>query len=200
MTRPTVHIFAKAPEPGRVKTRLARTVGDHRACEIYRRLLKQITRRLAAAPDWLTVLTVTPDPSAQQEKLWPEPIARQPQGDGDLGDRMYRVLATATHDAPVVIVGSDIPDLAASHVSAAFLSLQDNHLVFGPAIDGGFWLVGAACPPPSTIFENVRWSSAFALSDTLKNAVGLKTVVLDDHLEDLDDAESLARLRDRIDD
>jgi rSAM/selenodomain-associated transferase 1 len=193
-----VHIFAKAPLPGTVKTRLARTIGDVAACDLYRDMLAQTVRRLGAGTGWHTVLAVTPDVAADRPDLWPVAAERRPQGPGDLGARMLRVLATAREDRPVVIVGSDIPDLDAPHVASAFAALRGGEIVIGPALDGGFWLIGASAPPPAGLFDAVRWSTAFALSDTLANAAGLRVALLDDRLEDLDDAEGLSRLAGRI--
>ncbi len=194
----TVHIFAKAPLPGTVKTRLARTIGDAAACDLYRGMLAQTVRRLRAGTGWRTVLAVTPDAAADRPDLWPTRAARHPQGPGDLGARMLRVLATARKGHPVVIVGSDIPDLDAPHVAAAFAALGGSDIVIGPAVDGGFWLIGASAPPPGGLFDAVRWSTAFTLADTLANAAALRVALLDHRLEDLDDAEGLRRLAGRI--
>jgi glycosyltransferase A (GT-A) superfamily protein (DUF2064 family) len=140
---------------------------------------------------------VTPDEAAISARGWPRGPERLPQGGGDLGARMGRVLARSSPDRPVVIVGSDIPDLDRHHVAAAFAALGGVDLVFGPATDGGFWLVGASAPPPAGLFDGVRWSTAHALADTLANA-GRRARVLSDHrLEDLDDWESWRRFRAR---
>jgi glycosyltransferase A (GT-A) superfamily protein (DUF2064 family) len=98
---------------------------------------------------------------------------------------------------PVVLVGSDIPALRAGHIARAFRLLGQHDLVFGPASDGGFWLVGARRlkPLPRTLFAAVRWSTAQALADTL---VGIPTgfsTGLADMLDDVDDAQDLQRLQ-----
>lgn len=111
---------------------------------------------------------------------------------------MHRVLCAASPDAPVVIVGSDIPEITTGHVEQAFDALARNDLVFGPAVDGGFWLIGAAAPPPPGLFADVRWSTPFALSDTLANTRGLRVAQLDIRLEDVDDADSYRRYLDRL--
>ena len=116
------------------------------------------------------------------------------QGGGDLGVRMRRALA-ACPPGPVVLVGGDIPALAAGHVAAAFRQLGGYDLVFGPAEDGGFWLVGARSPrhlPP--IFERVRWSSPHALDDTLAKLPRRVTVDFVDRLEDIDNGDAYRRL------
>ena len=96
-------------------------------------------------------------------------MRRIAQGGGDLGTRMDRILRVLP-PGPVVIVGSDIPGIEARHVARAFRLLGSHHTVFGPAADGGYWLVGARrslrC---SDLFGNVRWSGEHALADTLAN-------------------------------
>ncbi len=198
MVEQTLYIFAKAPVPGRVKTRLARSVGDGAACAIYLELLAHVTDVLTNAPAWRTVLAVTPDESALSDHAWRCAAPRIPQGDGDLGARMHKALSTARRGWPVVIVGSDIPDITSGHVTQAFLALAHNDLVFGPAVDGSYWLVGASVPPPLDLFADVRWSSPFALADTLANARGRTVEQLDIRLEDVDDVESYRRYRDRL--
>lgn len=195
--RPTVHIFARAPVPGAVKTRLARGIGDAAACAVYVDLLAQTIDAIAGAADWRTVLAVTPDAATAQDEMWPRALPRVPQGGGDLGARMHRVLSTAQGPAPVIIVGSDIPGLTADHVAAAVAALRCSDLVFGPAVDGGYWLIGASSPPPADLFANVGWSTASALTDTLANTGGLDVARLDSRLEDVDDVESYRRYRDR---
>lgn len=187
--------------PGQVKTRLARSIGDAAACAIFREMLCGVIDRLADRPGWRTWLAVTPDAAASSQAEWPRAIPRVAQGGGDLGARMHRVLSRARPGAPVVIVGSDIPDPDAGHVAEALAALETHDLVVGPAVDGGYWLIGAADAPPPDLFADVRWSSRFALADTLAdtlaNARTLRVAQLAARLEDVDDADSLARHRAR---
>src|SRR6185437_6174437 len=102
-----------------------------------------------------------------RRRVWPARATIEPQGAGDLGTRMRRALA-ACPPGPAMLIGADIPRLTARHIADAFRLLGRHDLVFGPAEDGGFWLVGARHPqhlPP--LFEQVRWSSPHALADTL---------------------------------
>lgn len=179
-------VFAKAPVLGQVKTRLAAGIGDEAALAFYRQTLADVLLRLDGGGPWRTELAVTPDATAGEAHLWPAPVPRVPQGPGDLGARMHRFLAQASASAPVAIVGSDIPDLTARHVARAFEALRHRDLVLGPAADGGYWLIGASVAPPAEIFAGVRWSTAHARADTLRNAVALR-VALVDELEDVDD-------------
>jgi uncharacterized protein len=195
-TTPRVLIFAKAPIHGSVKTRLAAAIGPDAALAFYRRTLWQTVARLAANADWQLSLAVTPDATTGRDDLWPERVERCPQGDGDLGDRMGRFLATATAARPVIIVGSDIPALEPEHVARAIAALASASLVFGPAADGGYWLIGANRPPPAGLFANVRWSTEHALADTLDGAQG-SDVALIDQLRDVDDAAGYQRFMGR---
>ena len=97
---------------------------------------------------------------------------------------------------PVVLVGSDIPHLRSHHVARAFALLGQNDLVFGPARDGGFWLIGAKRmrPLPQTLFAGVRWSTSTALADTLASLPKHVTTAFADTLDDVDDAETYRRL------
>lgn len=188
-----VVILAKAPVLGTVKTRLARDIGAAAALALYREMLRGVVARLSGQ-DWRLLLAVTPDDSADQPGLWPDAVARIPQGGGDLGARMLRALGRATDGAPVVVVGSDIPGLGPAQVRQAFAALDTKPLVFGPATDGGFYLVGARGRPPAGIFAGVTWSTATVLRDTLA-ACPPDSAAMIEALADLDDVTALAAAR-----
>jgi hypothetical protein len=192
-----VVLFAKAPRRGTVKRRLAAGVGDAAALAFYRATLKSVLRRLGGDPRWTLWLAVTPDRDAVRARAWRfgprRRIRIRPQGAGDLGRRMARAFA-ALPPGPVVIVGSDIPDLDRGHIAAAFARLAQADLVFGPAPDGGYWLVGArGAARRGPLFKNVRWSTAHALADTRANVPRGRRVALLNELADIDDAAELAR-------
>ncbi len=95
---------------------------------------------------------------------------------------------------PVIILGSDIPEINRRHVARAFVSLRTNDLVFGPSPDGGYWLVGAAQGERSRgLFHGVRWSTRFALSDTIANAGSGIRIAMIDTLADIDSGPDHAR-------
>ena len=192
---PRLYVFVRAPVLGAVKRRLAAGVGAVEALRFYRAATDRAVRPIARDRRWETVLAVTPDRAAHGASPWPSGLARVGQGGGDLGARMGRVLAGGG-DAPAAVVGSDIPDLAPRHVQAAFEALRTADLVFGPAADGGYWLVGRR-PGLSTrgLFEGVRWSSPHALADTRANLPPGRRVALLEVLEDVDDAEDYLRWR-----
>lgn len=181
-------IMVKEPRLGAVKTRLAAEIGASSAVRFYRSVTAHLIRRLAFDPRWRTVLAVTPD-AAVASRSWPSGLARMAQGRGDIGERMERLLRSQA-PRPAILIGSDIPAIEASHIAKAFGLLRRNDAVFGPAEDGGFWLAGLkALPRLSGVFDNVRWSSAHALSDTLANLSGRKVGFVA-RLSDVDDLEA----------
>ena len=195
MTR-TLVIFAKAPALGRVKSRLARGIGAAGALAFYRGALHRLLTRVADDRRWRTVLAVTPDAALHSARLWPSRVARIAQGGGDLGARMARALSAGPKGA-VIIIGADIPDIRADHIARAFAALGRADFVFGPARDGGYWLIGAkGAARGAAMFTNVRWSSAHALSDTLANLERWKVATIDT-LDDVDDAEAFRRFQRR---
>lgn len=191
-------VFARAPRLGAVKRRLAADIGTAAAHGFYRRTLHDVAWRLGGDPRWKTWLAVTPDSAAAETGVWPVPPAIPiiGQGTGDLGARMARPFRIFP-PGPVVIVGSDIPDIEVADIVAAFRSLGSNDLVFGPAVDGGYWLVGARRRPvmPQNLFTNVRWSSADALADTLANLSPAYRVAMLAERSDVDDGAAWRRWR-----
>ena len=190
-------LFVRAPQLGSGKRRLARDIGDVATVRFERMMIALLLRRLAADRRWRLRIAVTPDKARRQAGRWRRGVEVTSQGGGDLGIRMRRALI-ACPQGPVVLVGGDIPALAARHIAAAFRLLGQHALVFGPAEDGGFWLVGARCGPrlPS-LFERVRWSGPFALADTLAGLPRRVSVGFVDRLEDVDDGEAYRRLAPR---
>jgi len=180
----------KEPRPGRVKTRLGREIGMVPAAWWFRHQTARLLRRLED-PRWQLILAVTPDGAALTSRVWPAHLPRMAQGRGDRGQRMGRLLR-GLPPGPVCIVGSDIPALDAPHVARAFAALGDHEAVFGPAPDGGFWLVGMkrVAPPPATLFCGVRWSSPHALADSMASLRGWR-IALAEMLRDVDGAADL---------
>jgi len=190
-------IMAKAPQIGRVKTRLAHGIGSVGAWAFYRHTLAMVSRRLAADRRWVTWLAVSPDTAVQKDRLWPVDCPRLSQGQGDIGQRMGRVM-DIMGAGPVVIVGADIPDIHGRHIDSAFKALGNHDAVFGPADDGGYWLAGLKRRPiVPQIFSNVRWSSAHALIDTRANLANQAKVAYLETLTDVDDIADFTRFRRR---
>jgi hypothetical protein len=196
MTRHLV-VMARMPQAGRVKQRLAREIGATMAARFYRSLLGEQLRRLEKDPRWRLWLFVTPDTELAHPAWHPgRGFNVKGQGQGDLGERMkrpFRVLPPG----PIVLVGSDIPLMRPPHIWRAFRLLGRHDLVFGPASDGGFWLIGArrSRPLPARLFEGVRWSTAQTLVETLATIPSHVSVALADTLDDVDDAADYRRYR-----
>jgi hypothetical protein len=194
-----VVVFARAPRLGAVKTRLARDIGALAALRFYEAMAKRTILTLAARRDWTLWLVVSPDDFARTARRgwrWLPRRARVvAQGRGDLGQRMAAAFARLP-PGPAVLVGSDIPGLTAAAISRAFEALGAREAVFGPATDGGYWLVGQrrtrALPD---LFANVRWSSPDALADTRANLPPGVSAALVDTLADVDDGAGHAAWR-----
>ncbi|MDF0602322.1 TIGR04282 family arsenosugar biosynthesis glycosyltransferase [Psychromarinibacter sp. C21-152] len=186
-----VFLMLKEPRPGRVKTRLGREIGQVPAAWWFRHQAARVIRRLDD-PRWRLVLAVAPDREGLQSRVWPAHLPRVPQGPGDLGARMGRLIRAAP-PGPVVIVGADIPALDRRHIARAFRRLGRADAVFGPAEDGGFWLVGLkrTAAPPATLFRDVRWSTPQALADSVASLPGLR-IAFADRLRDVDEAADLS--------
>jgi rSAM/selenodomain-associated transferase 1 len=186
-------IVAKAPVAGAVKTRLAREAGIATATRFARQCCAALIARVGFDPRWDTCLWVTPD-AARASRHWPRCLVRMPQGPGDLGRRMQRIIDRAP-PGPVVIIGTDIPGTRRAHIAEAFRVLGRCPHVLGPATDGGYWLVGSRRRPrtSSRLFTGVRWSSEHALADTLANLDGGRLAGFVATLSDVDDAAALAR-------
>jgi uncharacterized protein len=187
--------MAKRPVAGAVKNRLARKLGAGAAVRFHRTTLAHTLLRLGADPRWRTYLAVTPDMSLM-ESCWPSypRVTRVPQGHGDLGARMQN-LFDAMPPGPVIIVGSDIPAIRASHIAHAFRLLGGADAVFGPAEDGGYWLVGLRRRPRRVApFNGVPWSTARTLDATREN-LRRENVEFSSTLSDVDTADDYREQR-----
>ncbi len=182
-----VVIFSRRPQLGRVKTRLADDIGPVKTLRFHRSTLNNMARRVSAGGAWTTWIGITPDNTLDRCRLYPSGVRRLPQGNGDLGQRMTNCLSRfGPH--PALIIGSDIPDICQHHIAAAFDKLRRNELVFGPSHDGGYWLVGGAQGARvGGLFKDVRWSTEYALADTLANVGQGVRVAMLEPLTDIDD-------------
>jgi uncharacterized protein len=204
-----VVLFARVPEVGRVKSRLAAGVGDEAALEIYRYLGARVIDAVEATPSaWQTVVAGTPDWGENAIREWLGDEWRfAPQGSGDLGERMAAVIGAelAAGAAAVVVVGTDCPEVDAAVVTAAFDQLATHDAVFGPAADGGYYLVGiargAADRALGPLFSDVPWSTDRTLAVTLERAAahGVSVALLAE-LSDVDTAADWSAWLDRAPD
>jgi hypothetical protein len=181
----TVVVFARAPRLGAVKRRLARDIGDRAALRFHVVTLTRLLRGLVAEKRFHTVLAITPDRARV-----PFRVQQIPQGGGDLGVRMHRAFWRLPHGR-VAIIGCDIPDAGPADVLGAFRALRRADAVFGPAADGGYWLVAMSPRRPARPFARVRWSTGHALADTVANFAGRRVAMLRT-LHDVDTAADLS--------
>jgi rSAM/selenodomain-associated transferase 1 len=160
-------LFIRNPQPGRVKTRLARTVGDTEALRIYKILLEK-TRDAAlgvGAERWLFYSDFIDNNDDWLEADFSKKI----QSDGDLGERMQQAFREAFEAGAgkVIIIGSDCPELTREILQMAFDKLDETDLVLGPASDGGYYLLGMKELEPS-VFHGIEWSTETVLARTLE--------------------------------
>lgn len=187
-----VIVMAKTPRPGRVKTRLAQEIGSVAAAGWQRRQSEALLRRLGRDPRFDLWLAIAPDRDAVNARLWPQGVRRLPQGRGELGRRMARALQAAA-PRPAVLIGSDIPGIRARHLCDALNRLRRADVVFGPATDGGYWLIGArgaALSKAGRRLRGVRWSTPHALADSVARFVDCAV----DYAATLADIDSAADL------
>lgn len=181
-------IFIRNPELGKVKTRLARDLGPEEALRIYRKLLGH-TRKVAQAVAVERFLFYSN--FIDREDSWPEPdFKKYLQPDGDLGDRMLQAFGQAlSHCEKAVIVGSDCPGLTPLILQTAFEQLGSHDFVIGPAIDGGYYLIGMKKLTPE-LFRDMTWSTDRVFQETTERmqAMGSSYYVLPT-LSDIDYAE-----------
>lgn len=188
--RNTVVVFARAPRLGTVKRRLARDIGDRAALRFHTGTLIRLLRGLIRERRFRTLLALTPD--GARDRL-PVRVARVAQGRGDIGQRMDTVCRRHRRGR-VAIIGSDIPAAGAADLRAAFRALGRHDAAFGPAVDGGYWLVALGPRRPARPFAGARWSTEHALADTLRNFRAHRVARLR-MLNDVDTARDLADLR-----
>lgn len=188
----TLVLIARRPIIGQGKRRLAAEVGDAAAHRFQRVALGRLIRRLGADARWRLCLAITPDAPL----ACPGVAYVVGQGEGDLGQRMAR-LCERLAPGPLVIIGSDTPEVASNDIQAAFDALTRSDCVVGPARDGGYWLIGFTQAQRQHLpFSRVRWSTPDARADTLANLAGKRVEMLRE-LEDVDDGASYRRWRQR---
>ena len=185
-------VFAKPPRAGEAKTRLTPALGAEGAARLARAFLHDTWALVTRVP-WAVPVLASPGP-------WPEgllsgPPEVWPQGEGDLGARMERVLLRALERYPAAIaLGTDSPGLSPEHLEAARAGLAHADAVFGPSEDGGFYLLALRRLPVGA-FENLPWSQSHTLVSTEARLVSLGlTVARVAPFFDVDVPEDLTRL------
>ncbi|MDA9087354.1 TIGR04282 family arsenosugar biosynthesis glycosyltransferase [Polaribacter sp.] len=189
MSKNLLLVFTRNPELGKVKTRLAKTVGDKTALEIYTFLLER-TRDIAAkvAADRAVYYSV----KIRENDIWDASIFQKHQQIGeDLGIRMLHAFKNGFKAGyeKVMIIGSDLYDLTAETIENAFIALEKNEVVIGPAEDGGYYLLGMNSLEEK-VFKNKDWGTKTVRKDTLEDLKDKKVFLLGE-LNDVDVFEDI---------
>ena len=182
-------IFIKNPALGKVKTRLAKTVGDEKALDIYLELT-EITRKNAKILRGVNRHVFYSDFYNRDDEWSNTAFQKQVQSGDDLGERMFNAFSTIlTSNEKAVIIGSDCPTLTAEILENAFAALENHDFVVGPSTDGGYYLLGFGQQNLSDlVFKNVDWSTENVLPTTLKRLEEAeKSVFLLPELTDVDE-------------
>jgi rSAM/selenodomain-associated transferase 1 len=202
-TGETIVVFAKHPGAGSVKTRLAAAIGPRAAARVYRRLALACcdAAREAASAGRRLVVQIDPADRVVDAPSWiGSGLTFEAQSGADLGERMSSAFEHQFElgAQAVVLVGSDCPELSAGDFDHAFDALQRVPVVLGPALDGGYWLIGLRAPAPG-LFSGIEWSSPTVLAETRRRTEeqGLAREELR-LLRDIDTIDDLLALEGRL--
>ena len=182
-------IFTRNPELGKAKTRLAKTVGDETALEIYKFLLER-TKNIATevSSDKAVYYSV----KVRENDIWDANIFQKHQQVGeDLGIRMLNAFKNGFKAGykKVMIIGSDLYDLSSENIEKAFIELNQNDVVIGPAEDGGYYLLGMNSLQEK-VFKNKDWGTETVRKNTLEDLQDKKVLLLEE-LNDIDVFEDI---------
>lgn len=194
MPKPRLLFILKAPIVGRVKTRLAEDIGEVRALAAYRSMVEHLFDNLASC--WPFEIHFTPAEDEDLMHSWLGPDHPYfPQPEGDLGHRMARATEGAFRRgaSSVILLGGDCPYVTPQLVEETTRELVNHEVVIGPAVDGGYYLLGLN-RPDARLFEDIAWSTETVFPVTLERVKeeGLTVKILPT-LEDVDDLQSLTR-------
>jgi rSAM/selenodomain-associated transferase 1 len=187
-------IFTRYPEPGKTKTRLIPLLGKQGAADLHRRMAEYTIRTLANSLPSVTPTIYYDGASEEKIRAWlGDRYSYRSQRGADLGQRMNTAFEEGFHSGAkaIVLIGTDCPDLDRLLLLEAFERLTSADLVLGPAIDGGYYLIGLRYPIPQ-LFGAIEWGSATVLTDTIKMATALHlSVAYLRPLNDIDRPEDL---------
>ncbi|HEY0625427.1 MAG TPA: TIGR04282 family arsenosugar biosynthesis glycosyltransferase [Allosphingosinicella sp.] len=188
-------IFAKAPVPGQVKTRLIPALGEEGAANLAQRMLTDTYRAASSVLIAETEICATPSPAAPEwkGKLPPQAKRLSEQGDGDLGERLARAAErVVSDDERVVFIGTDCPQLDERRLKQACWELETHDAVIHPTFDGGYALLGLNRFDPS-LFSGIGWSGPDVARETIGRVRALGwSLHLGATLRDIDEPEDLA--------
>ncbi len=190
-------VFAKAPVPGRVKTRLAADVGAAAATAVYRVMGRTVVDAVRVGP-WRTVVCYHPPDALAEVRAWlGGELDYWPQQGHDLGARMDQALRRAlASSSRACLIGTDTPRVDAARVHEALVALEAADVVFGPAEDGGYYLLALRQPAPE-LFRRIPWGTSRVLArSTARAAAAELSVALLPPLADVDTVSDLASFPD----
>jgi rSAM/selenodomain-associated transferase 1 len=173
-------VFARAPELGRVKTRLAADLGETAALSIYRQLGWHAAEQARRAGRYTRVVAFTPATAEERVREWlGADLEYEAQCEGDLGARMAQAIGArlAAGAERVVVIGTDCPAVDARVIGEAFSALRFADVVYGPVSDGGYCLVGMS-RLHRELFDGIPWSSGDTLARSLEAARARRLSVL----------------------
>ncbi|MDG1277213.1 MAG: TIGR04282 family arsenosugar biosynthesis glycosyltransferase [Algoriphagus sp.] len=199
MNKNALIIFQKNEIPGKVKTRLAASIGDESALKIYRILIQHTHSILKeiVADQFIFYSDFIPEIRIESGRIVHERI----QTGKDLGERMRNAFETVFSEGydHVVIIGTDCVDLKPAHIQKAFKKLSQNDAVLGPALDGGYYLLGLKKLIPE-IFEEIDWSTNQVLNQTKSKLQELNfSIGIIDTLSDIDNIADWEKVKGRFD-
>lgn len=188
MTERTLGVFAKSPRPGQVKTRLAAATSAEWAARVAAALLADTLDRLASVPARRCLVHAPDDAGLELQAFSRDRFALQPQGAGDLGERLARFFTDRLKGGPVVVVGADCPILSFFDLELAFTFLDRVDVVIGPATDGGYYLLGCRRFLPS-LFSGIDWGGPHVLRQTVERLPTSASLCMLPPLADVDTLE-----------
>ncbi|MFN6473710.1 MAG: TIGR04282 family arsenosugar biosynthesis glycosyltransferase [Nostoc sp. SerVER01] len=167
-------IFTRYPEPGKTKTRLIPVLGSVGAANFQRKMTEHTilqVKQLQKVIDISVAVWFSGGDLQVMQRWLGLDLVYQPQGEGDLGSRMARSLFEAFQSGAekAIIIGTDCPGLNAQILATAFDKLRTFDLVLGPAMDGGYYLIGLRQPIPE-LFANIEWGTAQVFQRTVEIA------------------------------
>ena len=192
----TLMMVTRFPHPGRTKTRLIPTLGAEGAAQLQRCMTELLVKRLQGICDRAALVLEVhfADGSLAQMRDWlGNDLTLKPQCAGTLGDRLHWAFQQGfcERPQPILMVGSDCPDLSEGHIAQAIAALQQHDVVLGPAHDGGYYLIGLRQPQPR-LFADISWGQSCVLAETMAIATAQElSIALLDPLSDIDRPEDL---------
>lgn len=185
-------VFTRNPELGRCKTRLAKTIGDAAALRVYKYLLQHTAQVISQVHADKAVYY---SEKIRQDDLWDAKLFQKYKQEGnDLGERMHNAFDNGFKQGytKIIIVGSDLFHLQPQHINNAFLALNNNEIVIGPAEDGGYYLLGMKRRHP-LVFKNKNWGTETVFNATINDLKNSKIYLLET-LNDIDVYQDLEHI------